>query len=347
MKIGILTFHWGTNYGAILQAWCLQEYLTVQGHEVEIIDYMPSQYEFSWLRIARHPSLWKDLVRSLANNKKESLLQPFRKKYLHTTRRFQSVKEFGGEIEKFDVLISGSDQVLNPGFTLHGENGAPSPVYWLGVGRKDARRVGYAVSFGREHYPDDAALYAKKLVCNINAIGVREQTGLQILDSLNYKGPKCIVPDPTVLLGNTLFEKLGIETPSQREDYICVYMLRHEIHIDGNICYIDEKHKPLTMKEWIKTIVSARGIITNSYHGTLMAIYAHVPFAVLLETGRSSGMNDRFYTMFNRLGCIDRVAKTVEDALRILTKPVDFALLDKGIMDYREEGIDFLKKNII
>lgn len=29
-KIGILTFHWSTNYGAILQAYCLQEYLREQ-----------------------------------------------------------------------------------------------------------------------------------------------------------------------------------------------------------------------------------------------------------------------------------------------------------------------------
>ena len=38
MKIGIVTFHSAHNYGAVLQAWSLQEYLKQQGHEVEIVN---------------------------------------------------------------------------------------------------------------------------------------------------------------------------------------------------------------------------------------------------------------------------------------------------------------------
>ena len=43
MKIGILTFHWATNYGAVLQCYALQEYLRDQGHDVEIKN--PDSYE--------------------------------------------------------------------------------------------------------------------------------------------------------------------------------------------------------------------------------------------------------------------------------------------------------------
>ena len=39
MKIGILTFHWATNYGAVLQTYALQTYLESLGHVVQIIDY--------------------------------------------------------------------------------------------------------------------------------------------------------------------------------------------------------------------------------------------------------------------------------------------------------------------
>lgn len=38
MKIGVITFHSAHNYGAVLQAWSLQEYLRQQGHEVEIVN---------------------------------------------------------------------------------------------------------------------------------------------------------------------------------------------------------------------------------------------------------------------------------------------------------------------
>lgn len=39
MKIGILTYHYAHNYGAVLQCYALQEYLSSLGHTVKIIGY--------------------------------------------------------------------------------------------------------------------------------------------------------------------------------------------------------------------------------------------------------------------------------------------------------------------
>ena len=41
MKIGITTFQWSNNYGAVLQAYALQSFLQERGHLVEIVDYRP------------------------------------------------------------------------------------------------------------------------------------------------------------------------------------------------------------------------------------------------------------------------------------------------------------------
>ena len=41
MKLGILTFHSAHNYGAVLQAFGLQEYLRSRGHDALVIDYRP------------------------------------------------------------------------------------------------------------------------------------------------------------------------------------------------------------------------------------------------------------------------------------------------------------------
>ena len=38
MKIGILTFHWSNNYGAVIQAYALLSKLKEFGHEAYIID---------------------------------------------------------------------------------------------------------------------------------------------------------------------------------------------------------------------------------------------------------------------------------------------------------------------
>lgn len=342
MKIGILTFHWATNYGAILQAWCLQEYLSNKGHEVEIINYKPANYDSSWLKFFLHPKTWKNINRYLACKKKESLLAVFRDRILNMTRRYRFIRDLGCELEKYDALISGSDQVLNPWFTKGGDNGNPSAVYWLGVGRKDIKRIGYAVSFGCEQYPEDVSAIARKWVNGFDAIGTRENTGQHILDQLGFMGPKFVTPDPTLLIGKELFSLLGVDIQNKRSNYTCVYMLRHEIKLDCETRYIDDTQKPLSMEKWLETIVNANGLVTNSYHGTLMAVFAHVPFAILLESGSGSGMNDRFYTLLQKLGCENRVAWSVDEAKILLKKDIDFAKLDEAVVKYRKDGEMFL-----
>ena len=75
MKIGIITFHWATNYGAILQAYALQNYLIEFGHDVEIINYRPRKNIFlqklTWIK-----------NRQWGNFRKEKRLNLFRKKNL-------------------------------------------------------------------------------------------------------------------------------------------------------------------------------------------------------------------------------------------------------------------------
>ena len=53
MKIGILTFHWATNYGAVLQCYALQAYLEQLGHNVRVIDYKPLKYDESLYNFIR------------------------------------------------------------------------------------------------------------------------------------------------------------------------------------------------------------------------------------------------------------------------------------------------------
>ena len=48
MKIGILTFHRAENFGATLQAYALQTYLSQQGHDVNIIDYRCPAIEMTY-----------------------------------------------------------------------------------------------------------------------------------------------------------------------------------------------------------------------------------------------------------------------------------------------------------
>lgn len=346
MNIGIITFHWAINYGAILQSFCLQEFLRGQGHDVEIINYKPKQYDFSWVRFLKHPNTLFNITRLLTERRKEIKLVPFRDKKLNMTTRFYSGKEIEKYAAKYDVIISGSDQILNRGFTLSGEEGKPTSTYYLGFAPQECKKIGYAVSFGCTDYSGKASVYASQWIHNFDSIGVRENTGLKILEKLNFSKKATLVPDPTILYGKQLYKDLGVSIPVQKQNYTCVYMLRYEISIGGNVKYIDEKNDPVTLEEWLHLISSAERLITNSYHGMIMAILAHVPFVVLLEAGLGSGMNDRFYTLLSQLGLEDRIVRSLEEAKLRMKQFIDYTSVDMRIIEYRKSGVNFLHENL-
>lgn len=337
MKIGILTFHWATNYGAVLQCYALQEYLREQGHDVEVINYKPWHFDF-WNRYIRRPWLLKNLRRDLIAHKKEQQLVIFRSHYLNQTKRYYTSKQMTEAKLNYDVVISGSDQVLNESFTLFGEN-SPTPAYYLQA-FPNSKRIGYAESFGCNTYSQGALKYAKLWIKNFDKIGVREHSGISILDSMGYKGPKEVVPDPTVLRGKSLFRDIKIEYPEKR-NYLCAYILRKHINLyRDDVLYIDDFNNPLSMEQWLGTIIGSRGLITNSYHGMIMAILNHVPFAVLADAGH---MNDRFNTLLTRLGLINRLSDSIDKCKEIVCKPIDWAVIDERISNYQQQGKDFLK----
>ena len=66
MKIATITCHNVYNYGASLQAYALQRYLSQEGHDVEIIDYKPYYLNsrYNWRHIPAESRLYpyKDYV---------------------------------------------------------------------------------------------------------------------------------------------------------------------------------------------------------------------------------------------------------------------------------------------
>lgn len=348
MRIGILTFHWATNYGAILQAYALQEYLKDLGHEVEIINYKPKQFDFSWVNIIHHPRNLLHLGTVLRDRDKEACLHQWREKYLHLTKRFYTTEELTEIGNDYDIYISGSDQILNPSFTLHGE-GHPTSAYYLIFANTNKQRVGYAVSFGCTSYPENVRTYAAKWITSFDKIGVREQTGIDILKELGYSKNQTLVPDPTILLGKKLFEKLDFERNDDSE-YLYVYMLRGRAvdadylnNINTKIIFADDDGKTATMERWLGKIGNARQMITNSYHGMIMAILFHVPFVVLLETICDTGMNDRFNTLLSKIGLENRIVENDKASLiKIFNVQINWEQVDERVLEYSKLGATFL-----
>lgn len=107
MRIGTITFHWAKNYGAILQAYALQQYLKVKGYDNEIINYLP-------INVIIRLTLSDIKNFNMSNFIKEIKLKFFRTKYLTFSQdTFNNSHDLKKACNNYDINICGSDQVWN------------------------------------------------------------------------------------------------------------------------------------------------------------------------------------------------------------------------------------------
>lgn len=207
MKTGIITFHAAINYGSVLQAFALQEYLTARGHDVSVIDFRskaqrqlyPSAISFSsrynakrtLSRIMRPFSGWKE-IRMTAT--KHSAFSSFLERYLHQTPEKFFAEE---DLRRYDwssygMLVSGSDQIWNLSAI------DASPAYFLDF-VSGMKKIAYAPSAGPHPVSSGRAglglSQVRKFISDYSAVSVREKATADFYSL----GDAPILPDPTVL----------------------------------------------------------------------------------------------------------------------------------------------------
>ena len=185
MKIGILTFHCAHNYGAVLQAYGLQEYLRSQGHETYIIDYRPGYLTRNykafnirfWMastpreivyKLRYEPFLWKHrILRSKAFDRF------IRNRFdLHPYVRHTNFSDF-------DAIFLGSDQIWNKTIT-----GQRYDEVFFG-GNATCRVIAYAASMGGGTLSDKDRERLRQYLAPMTAIGVREESLKELLQPLS------------------------------------------------------------------------------------------------------------------------------------------------------------------
>ena len=342
MKIGIMTFHWATNYGAILQAYALQEALKSIGHEVAIIDYKPSRYDdtlWSFIRFRK----FLDLRKYLNERRKEARLSVFRKRYLKLTNRFYTQNKLSIIGNNFDALVSGSDQVMNESFLVNGERGG-STAYFLDFGSKNTLRFAYAASFGTTNYSDDLIKRVRPLIEVFDDVSSREESGLSIFEKMGANNAS-LVPDPTLLQSKDFYARL-LKSEEKLENRNRAYFLR------GRDCVVADALGKLnaellidiSLEQWLNSIRYSSHFITNSFHGVVFCLIFHTPFTVVLDTKENIGMNDRFYTLLKPLSLTDRIFSEAEFNSASTECSFDWNSIDNKMEGLRKIGFDYLKQ---
>lgn len=354
MKIGILTFHWGTNYGGVLQAYALQTFLKNFGFDVGIINYAPHTFRDSFFKCfySKNP---KTIFKNIKNYFKERNIKKFRNKFLVQTKRYFTPEELIGNPPQMDIYIAGSDQVWNP-FGLN-NNGK---VYFLPFGSEKSIKLSYAASFSVTDYPEEQLIQIIPLLKKFKAISVREKSGLEILKKAGVKNG-VLLPDPTLLLNEIDYSKIIQMNKTIRKcDFFFYVLQKHQNSINKIYRHFEKdksnkivhsnkiKHSVIGIETWLNYIKNSRFVITNSFHGVVFSILFNTPFIVVPIEGRLEGMNDRIVTLLESFGLEDRLIWQYDEMKisGLIKKHIDWKKTKAVQINLKLEAQQFFTQNI-
>lgn len=330
MKIGIVTFHFAFNQGAVLQCYALQRYLESQGHEAYIIDYRPKYHTImhsAWRNPFFYSKMfWKKfrnkrllrrlylLIRSfcrcmywnitMIDRENQKVFQNFVGNHLNLTKEYQSLEQLQSVPPEMDVYISGSDQVWN--LDLLGQEF--DRAYFLDFGKKQTKRITYAVSMGMKH--DEETLSQLRALCKgLDAISLREYSKDDVL-AIGRDVHICI--DPTFLLEPVDYSDIESKNV-ESSPYIFVYGFETNgllykaldeavrkykcriingspkwLRINGDV----ERISGYGPDRFISLIKNAECVVTNSFHGTVFSIIFQKDFITIPHSTRGKRMED-------------------------------------------------------
>ena len=365
MKVGLMTFFIGQNYGAMLQAWALWHLLSDLGCEVEFID-----YHHPW---SKTPNWWN--WRSYASRSFSGGFQRIKAMIHHLKLRHQFAKmevlfprtevNYGANphlLEQYppsaDVYVVGSDQV----WRVVPKWFAYIRPYFLPFGASAIKRVAYAASIGGcdldgEKYPE-----ITKLLKRFDAISVREASSLDGVANLARKEIS-VMPDPTLALGASGFNALREMSPFVPKVDDVFYLMdgvdpavhnvlqalagphAYNIALQGFRLKGRRDFTP-TVPQFVNVISNSRCVITNSFHGCVFSILFHRPFAFIPFSGQESSRNKRIEQLLADFELQSQWAddvskKTIE---KILSNDVDWGSVDRILELMHKRASEWLKE---
>ena len=322
MKIGIVTFYYGSNYGAILQAFALKTYLEQKGHSVFFINSVYTRRnKFTFFLLLCSHSL-RVVRNKIQHNHAIDTFRPVLDGLRDTKMRYTNAGMLKENYPVADAYVVGSDQMWNPMWCME-----HADLLFLNFGDKQTKRVAYAVSLGCTRWPEKTRQHVGELLSQFDAISVREERACNLVAEMSGKSVSWLA-DPTLLIDISLFPREH-EVCAQMESnkaYVFEYFLgetnqnfhryscfvKQELQADkvvtdadlssSLLCRLLALRFKIPIDAWIARISGARVVVTNSFHATIFSIINHRPFLAVLRNADHAGMNERIIVLLRRLG---------------------------------------------
>ncbi|WP_158693529.1 polysaccharide pyruvyl transferase family protein [Neorhizobium alkalisoli] len=378
-RIGILTYHFSENFGALMQAYGLRQWLIEQGHQAEFVNYHPRYVEEGgdFERLLSPSAFRRNLKvaylrlstlqrRLFGSRLQAEQFENFRRDALGVAgpRLFTQADVeafFATQAGSFDMLVCGSDQIWNPS----SQKGL-DPVYFLAMrDAAKARHVSYAPSFGKGSLDPAFDNEVRRFVSGIDGLSVREESGVEIVERITARKAEC-VPDPAILLGD--FSKLIQRAEPVGQGHVFCYALRTGDGIRQVAEMISqEKAAPVVSpynthrrwreigetvfpspSGWVAMIDRSTFVVTNSFHGTVLAILQNKPFLTVGLPGAKSGLNERVRNLLRQLDLSDRFVEAgdLETARLRIREDIDWRKTSTRLAEMQQQGRSFLANQL-
>ncbi|MDD3615294.1 MAG: polysaccharide pyruvyl transferase family protein [Lachnospiraceae bacterium] len=366
-KIGIITFHNSYNCGSMMESYAIQTVIQRLGYEVEIINFSSKgQQEIYSVRFKNNSikNILKNIIllpheKRIKNNNRQ--YEEFKNKYFNLSKEYHQSSEI---IEKYDIVIAGSDQIWN--ITIDDYDDA----YFLNWVKK-AKKIAYAPSFGAKKIQDNTDDVSKyiKLLNAFDAISIRENNGQKwIMDLIDKKVP--VVLDPTLLLDLCDYEKIICKYKKTFQKYIFFYAPTFDKEICKFVQKISNKYnmKVITWSSksfylrrikkygfqivdsespeiYLNLIKNAELVITTSFHGTIFSTIFRNRF-ITVKNGNMYGSDDRVLTLLKQMKLENRLMSFSFNNNYNYLEEVDYTDYESVISGLKEKSLTYLKNSL-
>ncbi|EDM43241.1 hypothetical protein SCB49_12219 [unidentified eubacterium SCB49] len=330
MKIKTITCHEVYNHGASLQEFALLKFLNDEGFDAETIHYKPPY-------LSKHFNLWsvsprfdKPLLKQLyllaklpgrlKDLQRKKVFDEFSLKYIPTgSKLYKSNEELKNDVPEASIFICGSDQIWNSFF----QNGK-DPAFYLNFVPLDKTKISYAASFAIDQVDEALKPFVKNNVARLDAVSVRETSGLDILNDLEIDNAVQVL-DPVFLLSKKFWIDAFVSPITDK--FIFVYdfdsnPLIKEIAlslkekegwsiytVNNNIDYADKNFWLKGPEMFLSLVSQSQYNITNSFHSVAFSIIFNQQFVVV---NRTEAINTRMRDLLNLFKMDDRLIDSFE-----------------------------------
>ena len=373
-KVGLITYY-GENYGGMLQAYALQQYVKNSGYDCKIISneflYIQTKQQRNKHLIGNVKALLKNpfdymkrrnAIRSYSNENamKSARFQEFLTKNIEIDYNgYTCYDQFLQKPPQYDVYLCGSDQIWNP--NLYHSTG----FYFADFAPENCVAASYASSIGISSVTTEQADFMRPYLNKLDLISTRETDGAKIVEEITGKKARTVI-DPTLLLNDEQWSKVSAK-PLFDEPYIFCYLFSERDYIEKVkktvkeltgmklVCIPyapreflsdDEKVFDAGPAEFISLVKNASLVLTDSFHATVFSINLKTPFISLCRFSKidAKGMNSRLTTILGALDLEDRLLDENDEIVKEILFDIDFEKTHKALNELRKNDSDFLKE---